>query len=163
MKLVLADTSEVLAECVADAERNRDTGPLQLVHGDNWGNVCFHNGEIVLVANLDFMGTRHRIADLALTLYYTSSSFTDDQVSSAGCSPRPIGPGIWRKPGTPVFDCRAAGDSPGNGPDRNRLHRDAHRCYRSSHSAVDFIIVCSNHSGCRCCHSQVAIVSAGMA
>ena len=35
----------------------------------------------MLVADLDFMGERARIDDLALTLYYTNSTFTDDQTS----------------------------------------------------------------------------------
>jgi homoserine kinase type II len=83
-ELVLADASESLAERVADAERDLETGPLQLVHGDFWdNNVYFRDGEIVLVADLDFMGARPRIDDLALTLYYTNSTFADDQVSRA--------------------------------------------------------------------------------
>lgn len=83
-ELVLADASESLAERVADAERDLDTGPRQLVHGDYWdNNVYFLDGEIVLVADLDFMGARPRIDDLGLTLYYTNSTFADDQVSRA--------------------------------------------------------------------------------
>lgn len=83
-ELVLADASESLAERVADAERDLDTGPLQLVHGDYWDNsVYFRDREIVLVADLDFMGARPRIDDLALTLYYTNSTFANDQVSRA--------------------------------------------------------------------------------
>ena len=69
---------------MADAERDLDTGPLQLVHGDYWdNNVYLRDGEIVLVADLDFMGARPRIDDLALTLYYTNSTFAYDQVSRA--------------------------------------------------------------------------------
>jgi Ser/Thr protein kinase RdoA (MazF antagonist) len=83
-ELVLADASESLAARVADAERDLDTGPRQLVHGDYWdNNVLFRDGEIVLVADLDFMGARPRVDDLALTLYYTNATFADDQVSSA--------------------------------------------------------------------------------
>jgi Ser/Thr protein kinase RdoA (MazF antagonist) len=81
-ELKLADLSEMLAEQVASAERSLDTGPRQLVHGDYWdNNVYFRDGGIVLVADLDFMGARPRIDDLALTLYYTNSTFADDQVS----------------------------------------------------------------------------------
>jgi homoserine kinase type II len=83
-ELMLADASEILAEQVATAERALDTGPKQLVHGDFWdNNVYFRDGEIVLVTDLDFMGARPRIDDLALTLYYTNSTFADDQVSRA--------------------------------------------------------------------------------
>lgn len=81
-ELALADAGESLAERVAEAERDLDTGPPQLVHGDYWdNNVYFRDGEIVLVADLDFMGARPRIDDLALTLYYTNATFADDQVS----------------------------------------------------------------------------------
>jgi homoserine kinase type II len=81
-ELELADASEMLAEQVATAERSLDTGPHQLVHGDFWdNNVSFRDGQIVLLADLDFMGARPRIDDLALTLYYTNSTFADDQVS----------------------------------------------------------------------------------
>lgn len=83
-ELALADASEDLAKRIANAERDFDTGPLQLVHGDYWdNNVYFRAGTIVLVADLDFMGERPRIDDLALTLYYTNSTFADDQVSEA--------------------------------------------------------------------------------
>lgn len=58
------------------------TLPWQLVHGDFWdNNVFFRDGNVVLVTDLDFMGVRPRIDDLALTLYYTNSSFSDDQLS----------------------------------------------------------------------------------
>jgi homoserine kinase type II len=81
-ELALADTSESLADRVTAAEHDLDTGPHQLVHGDFWdNNVYFRDGEIVLVADLDFMGARPRIDDLALTLYYTNSTFAEDQVS----------------------------------------------------------------------------------
>jgi Ser/Thr protein kinase RdoA (MazF antagonist) len=81
-ELALADTSESLATRVAAAERDLDTGPRQLVHGDYWdNNVYFREDRIVLVADLDFMGARPRIDDLALTLYYTNSTFVDDQTS----------------------------------------------------------------------------------
>jgi homoserine kinase type II len=41
----------------------------------------FRDGQIVLVADFDFMGERVRIDDLALTLYYTNPTFTEDQTS----------------------------------------------------------------------------------
>jgi homoserine kinase type II len=81
-ELRLADASEMLAQQVATAERSLDPGPCQLVHGDFWdNNVYFRDGQIVLVADLDFMGSRPRVDDLALTLYYINSTFADDQVS----------------------------------------------------------------------------------
>jgi homoserine kinase type II len=56
--------------------------PRHLVHGDYWdNNVLFHDNQVVLVADLDFMGERARIDDLALTLYYTNSTFSDDPTS----------------------------------------------------------------------------------
>ena len=72
----LAQDMEELAQALHQAER-----PLlpslrrQLVHGDFWdNNVFFRAGRIALVADLDFMGERARIDDLALTLYFTSLS-----------------------------------------------------------------------------------------
>jgi homoserine kinase type II len=41
----------------------------------------FCAGRVVLVADFDFMSERARIDDLALTLYYTNSTFADDQTS----------------------------------------------------------------------------------
>ncbi|GHO84839.1 phosphotransferase enzyme family protein [Dictyobacter formicarum] len=56
--------------------------PHQLVHGDFWdNNVFFHNGKVVLITDLDFMGERARIDDIALTLYYTNSTFSEDPLS----------------------------------------------------------------------------------
>ncbi len=83
-ELELATDAEELAHLVHRAEASPDVGalPQQLVHGDFWdNNVLFRDGCIVLVADLDFMGERARIDDLALTLYYTNSTFADDQMS----------------------------------------------------------------------------------
>lgn len=81
-ELRLAAESEELAHLVDRAERGIEPLPRQLVHGDLWdNNVLFRDGRIVLVADLDFMGERPRIDDLALTLYYTNSTFQSDQVS----------------------------------------------------------------------------------
>lgn len=78
----LAAAAEELAELVDAAERKAGPLPRQLVHGDFWdNNVLFRAGRPVLVTDLDFMGERPRIDDLALTLYYTNSTFGDDQVS----------------------------------------------------------------------------------
>jgi Ser/Thr protein kinase RdoA (MazF antagonist) len=74
---------EELAHLVHNAEHSRVTSlPRQLVHGDFWdNNVLFGNGEVVLVADLDFMGKRLRIDDLALTLYFANSSIGQDRRS----------------------------------------------------------------------------------
>ena len=77
------DAAEELAERVADAERDVVSSVRrQLVHGDFWdNNVFFREGRVVLVTDFDFMGERARIDDLALTLYYTNSTFSEDPVS----------------------------------------------------------------------------------
>lgn len=79
----LADLAEELAGLVWAAERDLVAGlPCQLVHGDFWdNNVLFHDDRMVLVADFDFMGERPRVDDLALTLYYTNSTFADDPLS----------------------------------------------------------------------------------
>lgn len=82
-QLRLAAASEELAHLLDAAEREITPAlPRQLVHGDFWdNNVFFRNGKVVLVTDLDFMGERARIDDLALTLYYTNSTFDDDQTT----------------------------------------------------------------------------------
>jgi Ser/Thr protein kinase RdoA (MazF antagonist) len=81
-EIELAEAAEKLAHIVAQAQRDFTDMPRQLVHGDYWdNNVLFREGQIVLVADLDFMGERARIDDLALTLYYTNSTYADDQTS----------------------------------------------------------------------------------
>jgi len=82
-ELRLIEAAEELAQRVADAEREIVASlPRQLVHGDFWdNNVFFRGGRVVLVTDLDFMGERARIDDLALTLYYTNSTFSEDPVS----------------------------------------------------------------------------------
>jgi homoserine kinase type II len=84
-ELRLADMAEQLAREVSDAERAfAGALPRQLAHGDFWdNNVFFREGQVVLVADFDFMGERARIDDLALTLYFTNSTFSDDPVSDA--------------------------------------------------------------------------------
>ena len=68
----LAGAAEELARGLASAELGARL-PRQLVHGDFWdNNVLFREGRIVLVADLDFMGRRARIDDLALTLHFAT-------------------------------------------------------------------------------------------
>ena len=50
---------------------------------DGYDNVLFREGRIVLVTDLDFMGVRPRVDDLALTLYYANSTLSGDQLSDA--------------------------------------------------------------------------------
>jgi homoserine kinase type II len=81
-EIQLAGAAEELAHLVDRAQRGVAGLPQQLVHGDYWdNNVLFRAGRIVLVADLDFMGERARVDDLALTLYYTNSTFAEDQDS----------------------------------------------------------------------------------
>ena len=78
----LADRADDLARLVEHAEQGLPQRPWQLVHGDFWdNNVFFRDGRVVAVTDFDFMGVRPRVDDIALTLYYTNSTFTDDQVS----------------------------------------------------------------------------------
>lgn len=80
--VALAAAAGELAALVDQADRAFSELPRQLVHGDFWdNNVLFRAGRVVLVADLDFMGERMRIDDLALTLYYTNSTFAQDPTS----------------------------------------------------------------------------------
>lgn len=94
-ELRLVEAAEELAQRVADAERDIVSSlRRQLVHGDFWdNNVFFRAGgptappqvegwSMVLVTDFDFMGERARIDDLALTLYYANSTFSEDPVSA---------------------------------------------------------------------------------
>jgi Ser/Thr protein kinase RdoA (MazF antagonist) len=83
-ELRLVEAAEELARRVAAAERDVVSAvPRQMAHGDFWdNNVFFREGRVVLVTDFDFMGERARIDDLALTLYYTNSTFSEDPVSA---------------------------------------------------------------------------------
>ncbi|HEX9765388.1 MAG TPA: phosphotransferase [Nitriliruptorales bacterium] len=76
----LADTADELAEHLAELEPALLAElPSQLVHGDFWdNNVYFVAGQPIHVADFDFMGQRPRIDDLALTLFYTNSTWNHD-------------------------------------------------------------------------------------
>ncbi len=70
---VLADAADELANRIDTAAIA--ALPRQLVHGDFWdNNVLFRDGSVVLIADLDYMGERARIDDLALTLYFAEVS-----------------------------------------------------------------------------------------
>jgi homoserine kinase type II len=81
----LARMADELAELVSAGERDLVAAlPRQLVHGDFWdNNVLFRDERVVLVADLDFMGERARIDDLALTLYLADSSFGHDEADGS--------------------------------------------------------------------------------
>jgi homoserine kinase type II len=68
--------SKALAEKVTRAGEKIFTElPRQLAHGDFWdNNVLFSGNNIVLITDLDFMGERRRIEDIALTLYFAHIS-----------------------------------------------------------------------------------------
>jgi Ser/Thr protein kinase RdoA (MazF antagonist) len=73
----LARLAEELAARVAASEAALGTHvlPRQLVHGDFWdNNVGFRRGRVVLVGDLDFMGERPRVDDLALTLHFAAAT-----------------------------------------------------------------------------------------
>ena len=82
----LAAEAEELARLLEQAGRDMDLAalPRQLVHGDYWdNNVLFRAGRVALVADFDFMGERARSDDLALTLYYTNSTFAAGRAAPA--------------------------------------------------------------------------------
>jgi Ser/Thr protein kinase RdoA (MazF antagonist) len=82
-ELQLAAAAEELAHRVSSAEERFIAAlPRQLVHGDFWdNNVFFRDGRVILVTDLDFMGERARIDDLALTLYFTCFEYPEEDVS----------------------------------------------------------------------------------
>jgi homoserine kinase type II len=79
----LCSRYEELAYLVDEAEHGiGSTLPRQMVHGDFWdNNVLVRAGAVVLVTDLDFMGERLRVDDLALTLYFANSSIGGDRLS----------------------------------------------------------------------------------
>jgi Ser/Thr protein kinase RdoA (MazF antagonist) len=76
-ELKIASNAVDLAQRITELEK--DFTPQlakQLVHGDSWdNNVFFKNGNVAAIVDLDFMGLRPRIDDLALTLFYTNSTY----------------------------------------------------------------------------------------
>lgn len=72
----LCTIAESLAQRVAAGEEEFLPGlRYQRVHGDFWdNNVLFRDGEIVLVADFDYMGRTARTDDVARTLYFAISS-----------------------------------------------------------------------------------------
>ena len=74
----LADEADELAERVAGLGAAIPVEHVQLVHGDFWdNNVLLRDGDVVLVTDLDFLGPRPRVDDLALTLYFASVDIED--------------------------------------------------------------------------------------
>jgi Ser/Thr protein kinase RdoA (MazF antagonist) len=79
-QLRLVQSAESLAQRLHEAEDPfRGRLPVQLVHGNFWGSsVLFRSGKVVLVTDFEFMAERPRIEDLALTLYFASSTLAKD-------------------------------------------------------------------------------------
>lgn len=75
--------AETLSHQLRRAEA-QDRGQMhrQLVHGDYWDdNVKFTGSRVSLITDLDFMGFRPRVDDLALTLFYTNERLGRDDTS----------------------------------------------------------------------------------
>jgi homoserine kinase type II len=74
------DAAEQLAASLAsDVEL-----PRQLVHGDFWAtNVYLSGDRITLLLDLDFLGERPRVDDLALTLFFVNDHLGRDDISPA--------------------------------------------------------------------------------
>ncbi|MCI4343168.1 MAG: phosphotransferase [Thermoplasmata archaeon] len=82
-QIELVRSAEFLARRLQELDDPlRGTKPIQLVHGNFWGSsVLFRSGKVVLVTDLDFMAERPRVEDLALTLYFASSTLAKDPSS----------------------------------------------------------------------------------
>ncbi len=71
----MCDEAEELAGIVVAAETARPPTHRQLVHGDFWdNNVLFRSGRVAAVLDLDFLGHRPRVDDLALTLFFADQT-----------------------------------------------------------------------------------------
>ncbi|MET9022399.1 phosphotransferase [Actinopolymorpha sp. NPDC004070] len=71
----MCDEAEEIAEIVATAETASPPTRRQLVHGDFWdNNVLFCAGQVAAVIDLDFLGHRPRVDDLALTLFFADQT-----------------------------------------------------------------------------------------
>nr|WP_272955958.1 phosphotransferase [Actinopolymorpha rutila] len=71
----MCDEAEELAEIVAAAEAAAPPTHRQLVHGDFWdNNVLFRTGRVAAVIDLDFLGHRPRVDDLALSLFFADQT-----------------------------------------------------------------------------------------
>lgn len=87
-EIELGDLALRLAQELREAELTLAMSlPRQLVHGDFWdNNVLFQDGRVAVILDLEFMGGRARIDDLAFTLYYTNSTLgtgytSDDRIA----------------------------------------------------------------------------------
>lgn len=76
------DVAERLASVVASVDRF--DVPSQLVHGDFWHhNVMLSGSRLVRLGDFDFLGTRPRVDDLALTLFFANEQHGRDDLSPA--------------------------------------------------------------------------------
>nr|WP_238345707.1 phosphotransferase [Actinopolymorpha cephalotaxi] len=77
----MCEEAEEIAEFVVTAEAAAPPTHRQLVHGDFWdNNVLFRSGRVAAVLDLDFLGHRPRVDDLALTLFFTDQTILPVEV-----------------------------------------------------------------------------------
>ncbi|NEE01519.1 phosphotransferase [Phytoactinopolyspora halotolerans] len=77
------DAAELLAESLAQ-ESSEPALPRQLVHGDFWAtNVYLAGDQVSLLLDLDFLGERPRVDDLALTLFFINEHLGRADISPA--------------------------------------------------------------------------------
>jgi Ser/Thr protein kinase RdoA (MazF antagonist) len=75
------DIAEQLAVTLAEESCNFDL-PHQLVHGDFWAsNVYLYGDQVTLLLDLDFLGERSRVDDLALTLFFVNDHLGRNDIS----------------------------------------------------------------------------------
>ncbi|TDO49822.1 Ser/Thr protein kinase RdoA (MazF antagonist) [Kribbella sp. VKM Ac-2527] len=76
------DAAEQLAASLAHESPDCDL-PRQLVHGDFWAtNVYLSGDQLTLLLDLDFLGERPRVDDLALTLFFINDHLGRSDTSS---------------------------------------------------------------------------------
>lgn len=77
------EAAEQLAASLAHESRDFDL-PRQLVHGDFWAtNVYLSGDQLTLLLDLDFLGERPRVDDLALTLFFINDHLGRNDTSPA--------------------------------------------------------------------------------
>ncbi|NDL58860.1 phosphotransferase [Phytoactinopolyspora sp. XMNu-373] len=75
--------AERLAVTLTEESRGFEL-PRQLVHGDFWaGNVYISGNQLTLLLDMDFLGERPRVDDLAVTLFFINEHIGRDDTSQA--------------------------------------------------------------------------------